>query len=139
MWFALMLLILLTNGMSAYGLKVIAEWGLPEATRFPYLAVWYAAGLAITLAALPARRIRVQRREWWWGLMLAASSIGGQIAMAVALARNVPGHVVFPIAVGGSILLVAVAGRLFFGERLNLMSACGVATGFAAIILLSIS
>ena len=26
-------------------LKVIAAWGLPETTKYPYLTVWYAAGL----------------------------------------------------------------------------------------------
>ena len=45
-WLLLMLVILATNGMSAYGLKVIAAWGLPETAKFPYLSVWYAAGLA---------------------------------------------------------------------------------------------
>ena len=59
--------------------------------------------------------------------------------MAIALGSNVPGNVVFPITIGGGILVVVVAGRLFFGERMNRMSAAGVTMGFAAVILLSMS
>ena len=59
--------------------------------------------------------------------------------MAVALGSGVPGHVVFPIAIGGSIFVVALAGRLVFGERMNLPTALGVALGFVAVILLGVS
>ena len=45
MWFLLMLVILLTNGMSAFGLKMIAGWGLPDTIKYPYLTVWYAGRL----------------------------------------------------------------------------------------------
>ena len=71
--------------------------------------------------------------------MLAALSMGGQLAMAVALKRNVPGHVVFPIAIGGSVFIVVLGGRLLFGERLNSSTAGGVFVGLAAVVLLSLS
>ena len=59
MWFLLMLVILLTNGMSAFGLKVIAGWGLPVTVKFPYLTVWYAAGLAIIGVPMIIRGVRL--------------------------------------------------------------------------------
>jgi len=139
MWFVLMLLILFTNGMSAFGLKVIAAWGFPETSKFPYLTIWYAAGFAGV--ALPAliRRNKISFKELGWGALMAVLSIGGQVATAVALNAGIPGNVVFPVTSGGAILIVALAGHFFFGERLNTMTKVGVLLGVLAVMLLSIS
>ncbi len=138
-WFLLMLVILLTNGMSSYGLKVIAAWGLPETAKFPYLTVWYAAGLAVIGVPLLFQRVRITVRELGWSGIIAALSLGGQLAMAVALKLNVPGHVVLPIAIGGSVFIVILGGRFLFGERLNRLTTGGVSFGLAAIVLLGLS
>ncbi len=139
MWFLLMIIILLTNGMSAFGLKVIAGWGLPGTIKFPYLTIWYAAGLAIIGVPMLFKGVRLGRREILWGALMAALSVAGQLAMAVALDSKVPGNVVFPIALGGSIFIVASAGVLFFGERMNRLTVIGVSLGFLAVILLGMS
>ena len=139
MWFLLMLVILLTNGMSAFGLKVIAGWALPETVKFPYLTIWYAAGLAGIAVPMLIKGLRIGRKEILWGGAAAALSMGGQVAMAIALDSGVPGHVVFPVAIGGSVFVVALAGRLIFGERINRISALGVTLGFLAVILLGLS
>lgn len=139
MWFLLMLVILLTNGMSAFGLKMIAGWGLPETVKYPYLTAWYASGLAAIALPMLLKGMRVGKTELFWGGVTGALSIGGQIAMAVALSSGVPGHVVFPIAIGGSIFVVALAGRLMFGERMNPPTALGLALGFIAVVLLGAS
>jgi multidrug transporter EmrE-like cation transporter len=139
MWFLLMLIILLTNGMSAFGLKVIAGWALPGSVKFPYLAIWYAAGLAGIGVPMLLRGMRLSRRELLWGALMAALSIAGQVAMAVALDSNVPGHIVFPVAIGGSIFVVVLAGRIFFHERMNRLNIIGIAMGFIAVILLGMS
>lgn len=139
MWFLLMLVILLTNGMSAFGLKVIAGWGLPGTVKFPYLTLWYAAGLVIIGVPMIFKGVRLGRRELLWGALMAALSIAGQVAMAVALDSDVPGNMVFPIAIGGSIFVVALAGALFFGERMNRFNVIGMTLGFLAVILLGIS
>ena len=134
-----MLVILLTNGMSAYGLKVLAGWALPETIKFPYLTIWYTAGLVSIAVPALIKGLRLGRKEILWGGAAAALSIGGQVAMAVALDSGVPGHVVFPVAIGGSIFVVALAGRMIFGERINRISALGVMLGFLAVILLGLS
>jgi len=138
-WLLLMLVILATNGMSAYGLKVIAAWGLPETAKFPYLSVWYAAGLATIGVPLLLQHVRIRSREAFWGGIIAALSMGGQLSMAVALKHNVPGHIVFPISMGGSVLIVIQAGRFLFKERLGGTTTGGVALGLAAVVLLSLS
>ena len=137
-WYLLMVIILATNGMSAYGLKVIAAWGLPETAKFQYLTVWYAAGLSIIGVPMLLQGVRIAIRDVGWSSILAALSMGGQLAMAVALRLNVPGHVVFPIAMGGSTFIVILGGRLFFSERINNLTAGGVTCGLAAVILLSL-
>ena len=139
MWFLLMLVILLTNGMSAFGLKMIAGWRLPETVKYPYLTTWYAGGLAAIALPMILKGMRVRKTELFWGGVAGALSIGGQIAMAVALGSGVPGHVVFPIAIGGSIFVVALSSRVFFHERMNRLTLFGVGMGFVAVILLGIS
>ena len=139
MWFLLMLVILVTNGMSAYGLKVISGWGLPATTKFPYLCIWYAGGMCGILLPMLLRGIKLGRKELLWGALMAALSLAGQVAMALALDAKVPGHVVFPIAIGGSIFVVALSGRVFFHERMNRLTLFGVGLGFVAVILLGIS
>ena len=139
MWFLLMVVILLTNGMSSFGLKVLSGWGLSGTMKFPYLTVWYAAGLACIGIPMLTRVVKSRLKEAGWGAALAGLSIGGQIAMANALQSGLPGSVVFPVTIGGSILIVASAGCIFFSERMHPLSWAGVATGCVAVILLSVS
>jgi multidrug transporter EmrE-like cation transporter len=103
------------------------------------LTIWYAAGLAIIGIPMMLKGGRIGRKELLWGGLLAALSIGGQVAMALALNANVPGHMVFPIAIGGSVFIVTLAGRVFFHEHMNRLTVIGVSLGFLAVILLGIS
>jgi multidrug transporter EmrE-like cation transporter len=139
MWFLLMLVMLFTNGMSAFGLKIISTWGLPENTKFSYLTVWYAAGFACIALPMLVKRSAVGLKELGWGAVMAVLGIGGQVAMATALNMNVPGNIVFPVTSGGAILAVGVAGRVFFKERMNRLTTAGIVLGFLAVILLSVS
>jgi multidrug transporter EmrE-like cation transporter len=139
MWLLLMLIILLTNGMSAFGLKVLSVWGLPPNIKFPYLTIWYAAGLCCIAIPMLVRKQRGGLKEAGWGALIALLSIGGQLAMANALDSGVPGNVVFPVTIGGSILVVAIAGQLFFGEKMSAFSWTGVAIGLLSVVLLSVS
>jgi multidrug transporter EmrE-like cation transporter len=59
--------------------------------------------------------------------------------MGKALAASVPGNIVFPVAMGGSLLVVVLAGRWVFGERMSWLSASGVLLGTSAVLLLSVS
>lgn len=139
MWFLLMLVILVTNGMSAYGLKVIAGWADPTTLKFPYLCIWYAGGMASILIPMLMKGLKLGRKELMFGALMAALSLAGQVAMAVALSAGVPGHMVFPIAIGGSILVVALSSQVFFHEKMNRLTLFGVGMGFVAVILLSVS
>jgi multidrug transporter EmrE-like cation transporter len=139
MWFLLMIVMLALNGMSAFGLKVIAAWGLPEAAKFSYLTVWYAAGFVLIAVTMLMKGSKVRLKELGWGSFKAIFSIIAQVAMAIALNSKVPGNIVFPVTTGGAILVVGVAGRLFFGERMNRLTRVGIVLGASAVVLLSIS
>src|ERR1700721_2985740 len=117
MWFLLMLVILITNGMSAYGLRVIAGWADPTTLKFPYLCIWYAGGMSSILIPMLVTGLKLGRKELTFGAVMASLSLAGQVAMAVALSAGVPGHVVFPIAIGGSIFVVALTSQIFFHEK----------------------
>lgn len=139
-WVLLMVVVLLFNGMSAFGLKVIAAWGLPEAARYTYLTVWYASGLlVIGVPTVIKEGFSFRSREAGWGGLMAGLSMTGQVAMAAALKLGVPGHMVFPIAIGGSTFVVILGGRLLFGERMNKLTASGVYFGLASVVLLGVS
>ena len=138
-WPLLMLAILLTNGMSSFGLKVLSSWGLPGNMKFTYLAIWYAAGFALIAIPMLWRGVRGGFEEMGWGALIAALSIGGQLAIASALNSGLAGSIVFPVTIGGSILVVVLAGSLFFAERLHPLSWAGIAIGFLAVIFLSVS
>jgi len=138
-WLLLMLIILLVNGMSAFGLRVLAAWGLPPNSKFPYLTVWYAAGFACIGIPMLLRGIRGGLKEAGWGALIAGLSIGGQVAMANALNSGLPGNIVFSVTIGGSLLLVVIAGRLFFAEKMHPLCWTGVAIGVLAVVLLSVS
>ena len=135
----LMLVILLTNGMGAFGLKILSSWGLSPGIKFPYLTVWYAAGLPLIGIPMLFRGVHGGFKEVRWGALFALLSLGGQLAMSYALDFGIPGSVVYPVAVGGSILVVALAGRLLFGEKMHPLSWAGVAIGILAVILLGAS
>lgn len=134
-----MLVILLTNGMGAFGLKIIAAWGLPAGVKYPYLTLWYATGLPLIGIPMLLRRAGGGFKEMRWGALYAVLSLGGQLAMSYALDYGIPGSVVYPVSVGGSILVVALAGRLLFGEKMHPLSWAGVAIGIVAVILLGVS
>jgi drug/metabolite transporter (DMT)-like permease len=138
-WPLLMLIILATNGMSAFGLKVIVAWGLSKTVTFPYLTVWYAAGFLCVGALLLFARTKARWQDLGWGAVIAALSIGGQVAMGMALDSGVPGNIVFPVTMGGSLLVVVLAGRWIFGERMSSLSTSGVLLGSLAVVILSLS
>lgn len=60
-------------------------------------------------------------RGWKSILLVAASAVAGSISFLFQLigAKTLPATVLFPIVTGGSILLTALSGRIFFREKLT--------------------
>jgi len=128
----------LTNGLGAYGLRVLAAGGLGKVTAMEYLAMWYLAGTVLAVAAYFRQMGRPFGREVMVGSGMAVCSVAGQMGMALALEGGLPGFVVFPVAVGGGLLMVVMVGVLLFGEKLHPVGYLGIATGVSALVLLAL-
>jgi drug/metabolite transporter (DMT)-like permease len=138
LWLRLMLLAFVANGAGPFGLKVLSESGLAQAYQSQYLVYWYLGGFIFALMALVGRYARVYGREVWIGALMGACSLSGQAFTGMALAHDVPGHIVFPLTTGGSLFLVVLAGILLFKERVGPYGIAGIALGIVALVALSI-
>ncbi|MCX6625938.1 MAG: hypothetical protein NTY38_33715 [Acidobacteria bacterium] len=128
----------LTNGLGAYGLRVLAGSGLGNVSNVQYLALWYLAGLLLAGLVYFRRMGRPHAREVVVGSGMALCSLAGQMGMALALSGGFPGFVVFPVAIGGGLLMVVVVGVLLFGERVHPLGYLGIAAGVSALVLLAL-
>lgn len=137
-WFRLMLVSFVANGLGPFGLKVLTERGL-AAYQSRYLFFWYLAGFVFAIFALLIGRTAVNRREVALGAAMGASSLAGQSFVALALARGLPGHITFPLTTGGSLFLVAAAGLLLFREQIGPYGYCGIAVGILSLVMLSVA
>src|SRR5215475_6932756 len=137
-WLQLMLVAFVANGLGPFGLKIMAEKGLSERYHYQYLLLWYAGGLFFGLAWFFASRGRFRSREFLMSSGIAVGSFGGQLFSLLALERNVPGYVVFPMTTGGNLFLVAAAGVLLFREKIGPYGIAGIVTGIASLVLLSL-
>jgi|SRR5579862_1470787 multidrug transporter EmrE-like cation transporter len=137
MWFRLILVAFITNGLGAFGLRILAGMGFADRYKFHYLVGLYLGGAAVAGLAYFLHNRRPMRRELAVTAGMAACSILGQIGMMMALQRGLPGFVVFPVCVGGGMLLVLGTAVVFFRERLSAAGYLGIAIGFVSLILLA--
>lgn len=136
-WFQLMLLAFITNGLGAFGLKVLAQRNLTDRFEFQYLLVWYLGWLLFGVVLLLRKPFKPYRREILIAAAMGACSVAGQFFTGLALAREVAGHVAFSISTGGTLFIVALAGILLFRERVGRYGIAGLVLGILSIIVLS--
>lgn len=135
MWMRLMAIAFLTNGLGAFGLTVVLR--LSAEYKFPYLALWYGAGFLLAAAIFFRRdRTLLNAREWFVSAGMGACSAIGWVSIAYALECKIPGHVIFPVAIGGSLFFVALTGVLFFKERVSPYGLAGILLGVPGIVIL---
>ena len=137
-WFRLMLVSFVANGLGPFGLKILTERGL-VAHQSQYLMFWYLAGFVFAVAALLIGRTGVNWREVALGAAMGASSLAGQTFTVLALSKGVPGHIAFPLTTGGSLFLVAMTGLLLFKEQVGPYGLCGVVLGILSLVMLSVA
>lgn len=140
MWLVLMLIAFLFNGLSAFGVRVLAGLGLSARYTYQYLLFFYLSGFIFIAIFLVVKGIRPNPTEMRMGALMALCSISGTASMSYALGTyNIPGNITFPISNGGSLFVVVAAGFLMFRERLGWYGIGGVILGTLAVILLSLS
>jgi multidrug transporter EmrE-like cation transporter len=128
----------LTNGLGAFGLRILAGAGLGQIEAIQYLALWYTAGLF--LAAIVFFRLygKPEQKDVGVGSLMALCSLVGQTGMAFALSAGLPGYVVFPVATGGGLIFVVLVGVFLFREPMGPLGYLGIATGVCALVLLAL-
>jgi multidrug transporter EmrE-like cation transporter len=137
-WLRLMAVAFVANGLGPFGLKIMAEKGLSETYHYQYLILWYAGGLVFGIIWFLATRDRFRAQELVMSFGIGMASFGGQFFSLLALEKNVPGYVVFPMTTGGNLFLVAAAGVFLFRERVGPYGIAGILTGILSLILLSL-
>lgn len=137
-WLRLMAIAFVANGLSPFGLKVLAGLGL-SSEQSSYLVWWYAGGCLFAVIALGRKWAQVRSTECLLGAAMGLCSLGGQAFTGMALSRGVPGHIAFPVTTGGSLFFVATAGIVLFKERVGAYGLFGIALGICSLVLLSIS
>ncbi len=135
MWIRAMLLALLLNGLCPFGLRILAGMGTGREYIAVYLFYWYLSGFAFGLFWAFRRRQRISRTAVLIGMAMAAASVGGQLFMGLAMAYGAPGNVVYLLAQGASISIVAFGGLVLFQEKVGIYGKTGIAVGFLAAML----
>jgi multidrug transporter EmrE-like cation transporter len=138
MYLRCMAIAFLTNGLGAFGLRVLAGAGLGDVDQTQYLTLWYAAGLLLAAVAFFRRYPKPSTKELGIGSGMAICSLLGQVGMVLALSNGIPGFVVFPVATGGGLLMVAMVGVLLYREPIGWLGYVGIGTGVSALILLAL-
>ena len=129
----LMVISFFLNAFLALATKAISEFGMTRSIPLVLLIVY---ALATLMALWTIREKRIEAKSVWIGLMGGFGTAVGMGANMTA-ASILPGYKVFPLVNGGTLLLVALAGRLIFRERIGPYGIAGIVAGIAAIVLLS--
>jgi hypothetical protein len=122
----------LTNGLGAFGLRVLAGNGLGTISEIQYLTLWYVLGFVTALVAYMKVSQRPIGKEVLIGSGMAVSSLCGQLGMALSLSGGIPGFIVFPVATGGGMLFVVAV------EPMGALGILGILVGLVAMILLAL-
>ena len=117
MWFRLMMVAFVFNGLCTFGLRILADRKLAAEFTPGYLAFWYLAG-ALFIFAIYLRGGRgIKRADLLVGTGLGFFSACGQTALGLALSKGLPGHVVFPVTLAGGLFIVVAAGIFLSKNR----------------------
>jgi drug/metabolite transporter (DMT)-like permease len=126
----------LANGVAQFLQKYLHAAGL-GGYQSSALVMMYAAGTLAAIVLLAAFKGRLGRRELLAGGVVGICSYLGNFAVLRALGW-LPAYTVFPLVVGGSILLVATVSWLLMGEKVSAQTRWGILCGVAAVALLTI-
>ena len=139
MWFRLMMVAFIFNGVCTFGLRILAGLGLAAEYTPVYLIFWYLSGAAFILLLLFRAPRRPARSDILVGAGLGFFSTCGQNSMGLALASGLPGNVVFPVALAGGLVLVVLTAVVVFKERIGPAGIAGISLGILSIAILSLT
>ena len=138
MWFRLMMLAFVFNGLCSFGLRILADMGLAKEHTLHYLVFWYLGGAVAFLFTLLGRRSGISRFDLFVGSALGVLSGLGQSFIGLALSTGLPGNVVYPVTLAGGLFIVVAIGVTVFRERVGWAGITGILLGIVSIGLLSV-
>lgn len=137
-WLKLMLLAFLLNGLGAFGLRILVGEGAGDYT-VQYLALMYWAGFSVMLLSSLGKREFPSRQEFSVSAIMGVASVTGTVGLATALDYGLPGFIAYPVSTGGGLVLVILAGILFFKEKLSRIGYLGIVVGISAVTILTLA
>lgn len=143
--FLLLIGSLISNGMIMVAQKMFSKY-LPDtsASVFSLLAfglVGIGMGIGL-LGQLPDKKKRgeiaqLPKSLWLYGAGLSAILfVINQLATIAA--RVIPSAIMFPLGDGGAMIISALTGAAFFGEKITKKSAAGLILGIVALIIINL-
>lgn len=138
MWFRLMMLAFVFNGLCSFGLRILTDMGLAKEHTLNYLFFWYLGGGIAMLLAVLGGRMSISRVDILIGSALGVLSGLGQSFIGMALSTGLPGNVVYPVTLAGGLFIVVSIGVTVFRERVGWAGIMGILLGIISIALLSV-
>lgn len=126
----------LSNGVAQFLQKYLHASGLGDYQASALIMMYIAGALAGTLLVAFFRG-RIGAREWAAGGVVGVCSYAGNFAVLRALG-SLPAYTVFPVVVGGSIVVVAAVSWLAMGEKVSVQTRWGILCGVIAVALLTV-
>ena len=131
-----LLLLLLGGGMADAMSKVYEQFGAP-ALEDHFLFYIFASALILCAGLILSRHQKVGKAEILFGLLVGVPNYFCSRFLLRALG-TIPAVVAFPTFSVGTIVLVTVMGRLFFGETLDRRRRCAMALILLSLVLLNL-
>lgn len=132
-WLPLMLLTFVGQGLASTGSKVLVEAGVGDYV-WQFLIVLYWSGFLTMLLLSILREAWPNRREVSTAVVMGLCSVVGNCAITMAL-KTVKGSIAYPVN-NGSLLIVVLAGILFFKEKIHPVGFMGIIFGISAVLVL---
>jgi drug/metabolite transporter (DMT)-like permease len=128
-----LLLLFLSCGVSEFTNKLYQRFGMLEMKD---LFLFFLFATALLICVFRVRR-KPSRDEILTGLAIGIPNFFASFFLINALAR-IPASVVFPSYSAGSIALICIGGRVFFGERLSRRELTAVIATMVALLLINL-
>jgi len=135
MWVIFMLLAFVGDGVFVFSYKVVKEWGLTESGNI-FILLYNAITFIFAGAMVIGKRTVPNGKE----IRLAVPAgicIAGSAIFWIRAVFQLKGIVVFPVATGAGIVLMAVLSRLIWREKVTTWQGIGIGIAVAAIVLIA--
>ena len=108
-----------------------------SAVKDYYLFYTFAAALLCAFVSMLAKHERIGRRELLDGILIGVPNYFSARFLLLSLGR-IPAVIVYPVISVGTIILVSLAGYLFFGESLSRRKLLAMGIILLALVLLNV-